>query len=93
MPSQPISLSDESLTSICQMVAPLEPPDRSAFLVALAMLLRQEPQPPGDGVTMRHARSLLKTGLYHRSSEFIRDESRPEAYTRDHKPYTRQQRA
>jgi hypothetical protein len=33
----------------------------------LAVLLRSEPQPPGDGAVFRHLRTLLRTGNYKRS--------------------------
>jgi hypothetical protein len=65
--SEPISLSDDAMTMVMQLVRPLAPPDRSAFMFSLAQLLRQEPtQPPGDGVIHRHARALLKSGIYKR---------------------------
>jgi hypothetical protein len=38
------------------MAEPLAPPDRSSFLAALANLLREEPQPLGDGAVFRSAR-------------------------------------
>jgi hypothetical protein len=54
----PASLSDEQLS----VITPLAPPDRSAFLAALANMLRPEPQPVGDGAVYRHARALLLSG-------------------------------
>jgi hypothetical protein len=45
----PISLSDDAMTLILRMTAPLVPDDRVALVNALAVLLRSEPQPPGDG--------------------------------------------
>jgi hypothetical protein len=63
----PISLSDQ-LCVITQLAEPSAPPDRSAFLAALAQLLRHEPQPLGDGAVLRAARELLATGHYRRQS-------------------------
>jgi hypothetical protein len=61
------SLSDDAMTMVMRFVQPLAPPDRVAFMRALAQLLNQEPvQPPGDGIIHRHVRQLLATGLYHR---------------------------
>jgi hypothetical protein len=60
----PISLSDGQLSVITQLAEPLAPPDRSAFLAALAQLLRHEPQPLGDGAVFRSAKQLLATGHY-----------------------------
>jgi hypothetical protein len=75
---QPISLSDEALTAVCQMCRPLAAPARSAFLEALAAALAGEPQPAGDGAVFRHARALLRTGRFGRASEYLVD-----AATRD----------
>jgi hypothetical protein len=62
LPGPIVSLSDEILTTLVQMCRPLTPPARIAFLEALAVLLRQEPQqPPGDGTVFRHARDLLRS--------------------------------
>jgi hypothetical protein len=67
----PVSLSDGAMIQVMRLVEPLAPPDRSAFLHALAQLLRSEPvQPPGDGIVHRHARQLLSTGHYKLSSTF-----------------------
>jgi hypothetical protein len=44
----------------------LVPHDRSAFLAALASLLRHEPQPLGDGAVFRSAKELLASGVYKR---------------------------
>jgi hypothetical protein len=65
---KPLALSDDAMAMIMRLCEPLAPPDRSAFLAALAQLLRHEPQPPGDGSVHRHARQLLATGHYSRSS-------------------------
>ena len=46
---RPLSLSDQQLTAVLSAAAPLAPPDRSAFLVAIANVLRGEEQPLGDG--------------------------------------------
>jgi hypothetical protein len=63
----PIGLSDEALTLIMRLTAPLVPDGRVAFVDDLAALLRSEPQPPGDGAVYRHARELLRSGRYKRS--------------------------
>jgi hypothetical protein len=57
------------------MTRPLEPCARAAFLEALVILLRQQPQPPGDGAVCGHARDLLRSGLYHRAGAFVLDDS------------------
>jgi hypothetical protein len=64
---KPISLSDEQFSHVMRLCEPLAPPDRSAFLAALVVLLRSEPQPLGDGAVFRAARQLLATGHYSRS--------------------------
>jgi hypothetical protein len=51
-PASLISLSDESLTSICQLIKVLTPDGRSRFLESLAEELRDEPGPIGDGPTL-----------------------------------------
>lgn len=58
--STPISLSDEQLTTVLAACQPLLPPDRDAFLRALAALLASEPQPLGDGTVARAIRSLQR---------------------------------
>jgi hypothetical protein len=63
-----ISLSDDAMDLIVRLTAPLMPVDRTALVCALAMLLRSEPQPPGDGVVVRHLGALLRTGLYRRQT-------------------------
>jgi hypothetical protein len=55
----PISLSDEELSFVLQITQPLLPQDRSAYLRALAELLKQEPV-IGPGLTYRLARELLR---------------------------------
>jgi hypothetical protein len=65
---KPINLSDEQLSHVTRLAEPLAPHDRSAFLAALAQLLRHEPQPLGDGVVFRSARELLVSGVYRRST-------------------------
>jgi hypothetical protein len=67
---QPISLSDEALTAICQMCRPLTAPARSAFLEALTLVLAGEPRPVGDGAVFRHARALLRSGRFERAAEY-----------------------
>jgi hypothetical protein len=54
----PISLSDDELSFIMRVTEPLNPHDRSAYLHALAELLRQEPV-IGPGVLYRLAKKLL----------------------------------
>jgi hypothetical protein len=69
MTVEPISLSDDALATVMRLCEPLAPHDRVAFMHSLAQLLRQEPErPPGDGIVHRHARQLLATGHYSRSS-------------------------
>jgi len=46
---RPLSLIDQQLTAVLSAAAPLAPPDRNAFLVAIANVLRGEEQPLGDG--------------------------------------------
>jgi hypothetical protein len=65
---RPLSLSDSQLTTVMQLAGPLAPPDRSAFLAALAQRLQHEPQPLGDGTIHRAACELLTTGRYQRSA-------------------------
>jgi hypothetical protein len=55
----PISLSDEELSFVMRITAPLPAHCRGAYLQALAKLLQQEP-PSGPGVTYRLARELLR---------------------------------
>jgi hypothetical protein len=62
--SAPISLSDHAMDQVIALCRPLTPLARTAFLEALAIELRFEPQPCGDGVVLRCARTLLKTGMY-----------------------------
>ena len=63
----PISLSDAAMDLVTKMTAPLVPDDRVALVNALVVLLRSEPQPPGDGAVFRHLRALLSTGSYRRN--------------------------
>jgi hypothetical protein len=44
-----ISLTDDQLSAVFRATEPLEPIRRSAFLVALATMLRSEPTPLGHG--------------------------------------------
>jgi hypothetical protein len=62
-----ISLSDDAMDLITRMTAPLIPDDRVALVNALAVLLRSEPQPPGDGAVFRHLHALLASGHYKRN--------------------------
>jgi hypothetical protein len=73
----PVSLYD-AMTQVMRLVEPMAPPDRSAFLHALAQLLRSEPvQPSGDGIVHRHARQLLSTGHYKLASTFAVGRAQP----------------
>ena len=74
MSSHPISLSDESLTNLTQMLRPLEPAARVAFMTALAEELKCLEQPVGDGVVHRCASTLLRTGMFKREGAFVRDD-------------------
>jgi hypothetical protein len=56
----PLALSDAAMSAVLNATAVLPPPDRNAFLVALANLLRSEAQPLGDGVVHRAIRSLQR---------------------------------
>jgi hypothetical protein len=55
----PLALSDEQYSMVCQACEPLLPVDRSAFLVALAELLRGETE-IGDGTVARAIRGLQR---------------------------------
>jgi hypothetical protein len=63
-----LALTDDQLTHVTRLAEPLAPADRSAFLAALANMLRSEPQPVGDGAVHRAAKQLLATGHYKPSS-------------------------
>jgi hypothetical protein len=67
----PISLSDDAMNLVMRLTAPLARDDRVALMNALAVLLRSEPQPPGDGTVFRIMRSLLSTGHYKRSDSLV----------------------
>jgi len=56
---RPISLSDDQLIFLTDLVQPLPPPDRSQFLQLLAADLGHEQQPIGDGVFHRKASALF----------------------------------
>jgi hypothetical protein len=60
MSSSPLSVSDRQLDAIIAACEPLPPPDRDAFLNALANVLRSELQPLGDGTLFRTIRSLQR---------------------------------
>jgi hypothetical protein len=60
MSSSPLSVSDRQLDAILAACEPLPPPDRDAFLAALANLLRSELQPLGDGALFRAVRALQR---------------------------------
>ena len=57
---RPLALSDSQFAAVYTACQPLLPIDRDAFLVALAAVLRGEPQPLGDGVVGRAIRSLQR---------------------------------
>ena len=78
----PISLSDEQLNVITPLAEPLAPPDRSAFLAALAQLLCHEPRPVGDGAIHRAAKQLLATGHYRLNSTVATGASAPRHHGR-----------
>ncbi len=61
--TRPISLSDEQLAEVMRLAEPLQSPDRSAFLTALAAEL-QGASEIGDGQLHRVATALLRTGQY-----------------------------
>jgi hypothetical protein len=54
---KPISLS------VTRLAEPLAPPDRSAFLAALAQLLQHEPQPLGESSSWRPATTAAAPSL------------------------------
>lgn len=56
---RPLGLSDQQYAAVCEACEPLLPPDRSAFLVALAQLLASETE-IGDGTVARAIRSLQR---------------------------------
>jgi hypothetical protein len=59
MSSPPLSVSDSQLDAILAATAPLPPPERSAFLVALAHRLKSEVE-LGDGLLFRVLRELQR---------------------------------
>jgi hypothetical protein len=56
---RPISLSDEQMNAVMRACQPLQPYERSAFLAALAPLLRGR-NDVGDGELHRLIRELLR---------------------------------
>jgi hypothetical protein len=58
--AQPLALTDSQYSAVVAACEPLLPVDRGAFLVALANVLRDEPQPLGDGTVARAIRSLQR---------------------------------
>jgi hypothetical protein len=56
----PLALSDSQFQAVCQACEPLLPIDRSQFLQALAAVLRDAPQPLGDGSVHRAIRALQR---------------------------------
>jgi len=56
--------SKRTFHSAGRRTAALAPPDRLAFLAALANLLQHEPRPVGDGAVHRAAKQLLASGHY-----------------------------
>ena len=57
--SNPLALTDAQLSAVYRACKPLLPPDRDAFLCALAHALRSEPE-IGDGAVFRACRELQK---------------------------------
>lgn len=57
--SGPLALTDQQYAAVVAACEPLLPPDRSAFLVALAQLLGSERE-IGDGTVARAIRSLQR---------------------------------
>jgi hypothetical protein len=60
MPSPPIRLTDEQLTELLRLCAPLAPPCRDAFLRILAHELRGR-RDVGDGELFRTAREVIRS--------------------------------
>jgi hypothetical protein len=60
MSTTKLVLSDAAMSAVLAACQPLPPPDRDAFLCALANLLRSELQPLGDGAVARAIRSLQR---------------------------------
>ena len=56
---RPLALTDAQYATVCEACEPLLPPDRSAFLVALAQLLGSASE-IGDGTVARAIRSLQR---------------------------------
>jgi hypothetical protein len=80
--SNPISFSDSAIDNLISLTRPLTPLARHAFLEALVVELRAEPQPVADGTTSRVARTLLKSGMFEKAGQFICDETKPQTYRR-----------
>jgi hypothetical protein len=57
-PPRPLTLSDSQMDAVMRATAPMQPPDRSAFLNALAHRLRHEQI--GDGTVFRACRELQR---------------------------------
>ena len=55
----PLALTDQQYLAVCQACEPMLPPDRDAFLRALAQLLQGEAE-IGDGTVARAIRSLQR---------------------------------
>ena len=58
--SPPLALSDSQMDAVLRAAEPLLLYDRGPFLIALAELLRNEPQPLGDGAVFRACRELQR---------------------------------
>jgi hypothetical protein len=85
--SHQITLSDSTLTLLVQWLRPLEPLARNAFIEQLVEELRGEPeQPPGDGTVFRIARSLLRSGMYRRTGEYILAEGAHQQAAKHYQP-------
>ena len=56
----PLALSDSQMDAVLRAAEPLLLCDRGPFLIALAGMLRNEPQPLGDGAVFRACRELQR---------------------------------
>jgi hypothetical protein len=61
--AKPLELTDDQLSFLLQILKPIEPPERAAFLEALAIRLRSEPA-IGDGNLFRICKELLRAGFF-----------------------------
>lgn len=61
--AKPLELTDDQLSFIMEILKPIEPPERVAFLEALAIRLGQQRE-VGDGNLYRIVRELLRAGFF-----------------------------